>query len=239
MSNSIMKIDNLKIKMDAEGRYCLNDLHKAAMASNKAVSSQRPGNFLKSSSINSFVQTLTDATKIASVVTIKGGREQGTYADELVAIRYAAWIDPVFEIKVYESFQQSKKSQIELAQHQQQREKARLESRFMNDAIKYSRTDKGQEVKHYHFSNEYDLINRIALGMSAKQFRVAHGLAANESIRDYLSPMEMACITHLQSIDTGLIEAGLSYEQRKSKLSRIYTQRYFGRLCDEVKRLEA
>lgn len=235
----MMKIDNLKIKTDAEGRYCLNDLHKAAIASLKASTGQKPGNFLKSSTINAFVQALTDATKRASVVTIKGGREQGTYADELVAIRYAAWIDPVFEIKVYETFQQSKKSQIVLAQHQQQREKARIESRFMNDAIKYSRTDCGKEVKHYHFSNEYDLINRIALGMTAKQFRVNHGIAANESIRDYLSPMEMACITHLQNIDTGLIEAGLSYEQRKARLSRIYTQRYFGRLCDEIKRLEA
>lgn len=235
----MMKIDNLKIKTDAEGRYCLNDLHKAAMAIGNALPSQRPGNFLKSATITGFVQALGDATKRASVVTIKGGREQGTYADELVAIRYAAWIDPVFEIKVYETFQQHKQSLVDLAKHEQQREKARLESRYLNDAVKHSRTDCGKEVKHYHFSNEYDLINRIALGMTAKQFRINHGIPANESIRDYLSPMELSCITHLQNIDTGLIEADLTYEQRKAKLSRIYTQRYFGRLCDEIKRLEA
>ena len=236
MSNSIMKIDSLEIKTDAEGRYCLNDLHKASGGDNK----NRPSLWLANDHSQKLVAELeagNPATK--PINTMKGRGITGTYVCKELVYSYAMWISPAFQLKVIRAYDSLMNNQIELAQHQQQREKARLESRFINDAIKYSRTDKGQEVKHYHFSNEYDLINRIALGMSAKQFRVAHGLAANESIRDYLSPMEMACITHLQSIDTGLIEAGLSYEQRKSKLSRIYTQRYFGRLCDEVKRLEA
>ena len=37
--------------------------------------------------------------------------------------------------------------------------------------------------KPYHFSNECDMINRIVTGMSAKQFRQAHGIEKGKSIR--------------------------------------------------------
>ena len=56
---------------------------------------------------------------------------------------------------------------------------------------------------------------------------------------DNLTPLEMQCMTHLQNIDTGLIEAGMGFEQRKKQLSRIYMQRYAAYLCAEVERLEA
>lgn len=51
------------------------------------------------------MQALSDAKKIASVMTIKGGPLQGSWGLELIAIRYAAWLNPLFEIKGYETFQ--------------------------------------------------------------------------------------------------------------------------------------
>ena len=39
--------------------------------------------------------------------------------------------------------------------------------------------------KPYHFSNECDMLNRIVLGMTAKQFRVLHGIEKKTSIRPY------------------------------------------------------
>ncbi|WP_063654209.1 KilA-N domain-containing protein [Candidatus Arsenophonus triatominarum] len=103
-------MENTVVRQDAFGRYCLNDLHRAAVAQGKASESQRPSNFLKSEGIIAFVQSLSEATKIASVNIIKGGTESGSWADELVAIRYAAWIDPAFEVQVYERFRDSVKS---------------------------------------------------------------------------------------------------------------------------------
>lgn len=35
-----------------------------------------------------------------------------------------------------------------------------------------------ENPKAYHYSNEFNMINRIAIGMSAKQFREAHGIPA-------------------------------------------------------------
>lgn len=107
MSQSIT-LSNTAIRRDAEGRYSLNDLHKAAMAAGKASESHKPANFIRADGVQAFAQTLTDAQNRASVVSIKGGKDQGTYADELVALRYAAWINPEFEVAVYRSFRDLK-----------------------------------------------------------------------------------------------------------------------------------
>lgn len=237
---TLIAIEGVKVRQDDEGRYCLNDLHKAAMAAGKATAAQRPNQFLRTDTVQGFIDALETAqiSAVSAVVT-KEGRGGGSYAVELVAIRYAAWIDPAFEIQVYETFQALRRGEVELARGSADREKARLESRFLADAVKYSRTDEGKAVSHYHFSNEYDLINRVVLGCSSKQYRERHGLPKGAPIRDHLTPGEVATIAHLQAVDTGLIEAGLSFEQRKRRLSRIYIQRHATRLCSEVQRLEA
>ncbi|RXK34416.1 DNA-binding protein [Arsenophonus endosymbiont of Bemisia tabaci Asia II 3] len=108
--SKLIVIENTVVRQDAFGRYCLNDLHRAAVAQGKATESQRPSNFLKSDGVSSFGQKASEATKIASVNIIKGGLESGSWAVEIIAIRYAAWIDPAFEVQVYERFRDSVKS---------------------------------------------------------------------------------------------------------------------------------
>jgi len=75
-----------------------------------------------------------------------------------------------------------------------------------------------EEPKHYHFSNELDMINRIVTGMSAKQYREEHGIEQGKSIRPFLSPDQMEMVKNLQRIDIGLIFALPSFEHRKRVL---------------------
>ncbi|HHN8523977.1 TPA: KilA-N domain-containing protein [Klebsiella quasipneumoniae] len=105
MKYPTVSVNGVSVRVDGDGRYNLNDLHAAAVAEGKATESQRPGEFLKTKQVRRFVQALSDAKKIASVLTIKGGPLQGSWGLELIAIRYAAWLNPLFEIKVYETFQ--------------------------------------------------------------------------------------------------------------------------------------
>lgn len=100
-----IEVAGIAVAQDQSGRFSLNDLHRAAMAGGKATDSHRPGNFLKSPSVDAFIRVLTDATSVAPVETVKGGPKQGSYAVELLVMRYAAWIDPEFELRVYQSFQ--------------------------------------------------------------------------------------------------------------------------------------
>ncbi len=72
--------------------------------------------------------------------------------------------------------------------------------------------------KPYHFSNECDMINRIVTGMSAKQFRQAHGIEKGKSIRPYLTNEQIQLMETLQKVDVGLLVAVSDYEQRKRYL---------------------
>jgi len=82
-----------------------------------------------------------------------------------------------------------------------------------------------EEPKHYHFSNELDMINRIVLGMSAKEFREAHSLGKVQSIRPYLAPTQIEGIKTLQRVDIGLILAVPDYQQRKAMLTAHHQRR--------------
>lgn len=75
-----------------------------------------------------------------------------------------------------------------------------------------------ESPKPYHFSNECDMLNRIVIGMTAKQFRIANGIDKGKSIRPYLSKKQIQMLEILQKVDVGLLVAFPEYEQRKRHL---------------------
>lgn len=78
--------------------------------------------------------------------------------------------------------------------------------------------------KHYHFSNEMDMINRIVLGMTAKQFKEVHGLGKVDSIRPYLTVEQLQLIAMLQKTDIGLVLTELDFQKRKRTLEWYYSK---------------
>lgn len=91
---------------------------------------------------------------------------------------------------------------------------ARKEFPLLTENIKLLYDD----PKPYHFSNECDMINRIVIGMSAKQFRLEHGIEKGESIRPYLTEEQINMLELLQKVDVGLLVAFPNYEDRKRHL---------------------
>lgn len=85
------------------------------------------------------------------------------------------------------------------------------------------------DPKPYHYSNEANMLNRLAIGMTAKEFRVLHGLKDGESIRPYLTPEQVDTLDTLQKIDTGLMLAMPDFNQRKRQL-QWYLDRTQGKL---------
>lgn len=75
-----------------------------------------------------------------------------------------------------------------------------------------------ENPKPYHFSNECDMLNRIVIGMSAKQFRVANGIEKGKSIRPFLTIEQIHMLETLQKVDVGLLVAVPEYQQRKRHL---------------------
>ncbi|OVG36155.1 hypothetical protein B5L94_07905 [Klebsiella pneumoniae] len=110
MKYPTVSVNGVSVRVDDEGRYNLNDLHAAAVANGEATESQRPSNFLRSEQVKRFISALKAKAQkraleeIQPLKVIKGGSESGAWGVELLAIRYAAWIKPEFEIEVYEVF---------------------------------------------------------------------------------------------------------------------------------------
>ncbi len=75
-----------------------------------------------------------------------------------------------------------------------------------------------ENPKPYHFSNECDMLNRIVVGMTAKQFRLKKKKKKGKSIRPYLSDEQIKMLDTLQKVDVGLLVAVPDYQQRKRHL---------------------
>lgn len=110
MQYPTVSVNGVSVRVDDEGRYNLNDLHAAAVANGEATEQQRPSQFLRSAQVKRFIKALkakvqkSTLEQIQPLNVIKGGDEPGVWGVELLAIRYAAWIKPEFEIEVYEVF---------------------------------------------------------------------------------------------------------------------------------------
>ena len=87
----LLIIANTAIRTDVEGRYCLNDLHKAA----GGEKTHQPSNFFRLDSTNGLIDELDNSSDMRNiaVVTIPG-RNGGTYVAKDLIYAYAMWISP-------------------------------------------------------------------------------------------------------------------------------------------------
>ena len=103
-------------------------------------------------------------------------------------------------------------------------------SRPMCDALTLHRLSLGKETKPHNYTNEFNMINGIVLGMTAKAFRKTHNITGD--IRDYLNEEQLNQIAYLERSNITLLDLGWSYEQRKDeliKLSQSYITRLIGK----------
>ncbi|HHP7932680.1 TPA: KilA-N domain-containing protein [Acinetobacter baumannii] len=108
-----IKIDETIIRQDENGRYCINDLHKASGGEER----NKPKFFLENKKTQELVQELTEGGNPTSPVeVIRGGLNQGTYVVKELVYSYAMWISAKFNLKVIRTFDQvvnaSKQPQI-------------------------------------------------------------------------------------------------------------------------------
>ncbi|MBF7694232.1 KilA-N domain-containing protein [Acinetobacter pollinis] len=102
-------IGDLFIRQDEDGRYCLNDLHKASGDTRK----DRPSYFLENEKTQELIKTIDDenydvgnpSSFKRAVNIIRGrGKEQGTYAVKELVYSYAMWISAKFHLTVIRAY---------------------------------------------------------------------------------------------------------------------------------------
>ena len=230
MNNSIA-VAGVKVRQDDDGRFCLNDLHKASGGEKKHL----PSYWIENKSTVELAGEL-ETTGIPAF-SVRAGRGGGTYARKELVYAYAMWISAKFHLQVIRTYDDLVTGRMLEIEGRASRNAARLDAPFMTAAVKYAREDAGKSCSGYHYSNEFDLINRIALGMTSKAYRAHHDIPVGAAIRDYVSPSEAKCIEHLQRVNTGMIEADVPFETRKQKLAKIHVRQYASRIIAEIEQL--
>lgn len=113
MSKDLVVIEGLTIRQDSEGRYCLNDLHKAAGGAEK----DKPIRFTRSERCLELVKELRPKMVFEPLVAQRGGTIGGTYVCKQLVYSYAMWISPQFHLKVVEFFDRGQTQGVAVADH--------------------------------------------------------------------------------------------------------------------------
>src|SRR5204862_4503156 len=63
-----------------------------------------PNKWLENESTQELIAELDRSRPNSGLDVVKGGNSSGVYADELLAVSYAGWISPAFQLKVNQAF---------------------------------------------------------------------------------------------------------------------------------------
>ena len=100
ITNCEFTVAGVTVKQDEYGRFCLNDLHKAAGNENR----HRPSLWSENQQAQALVNELESEAGIPALVTNHGGTSQGTYVCKELVYAYAMWISPAFHLKVIRAY---------------------------------------------------------------------------------------------------------------------------------------
>jgi phage antirepressor YoqD-like protein len=93
-------IANTLIRQDDKGRFCLNDLHRAAGAESK----YQPSNFMRLDGTKALMAEINQSSEVMSVYINVGGASPGTFAARELVYAYAMWINASFHLQVIRAY---------------------------------------------------------------------------------------------------------------------------------------
>jgi hypothetical protein len=105
-----LTIGDILVRQDEEGRYCLNDLHKAAGGAAK----HKPGNWLQTQQTKDLIAEMEKA----GIPAIQSKQGLGTFAHMEMVYDYAMWISAAFKVKVIRGYDAAMRQLIDQANNQ-------------------------------------------------------------------------------------------------------------------------
>ena len=89
-------VAGVAVRQDAQGRFCLNDLHKAAGGENR----HRPSLWADNQQAKDLIAEIEIGAGIPALVSNQRGIEQGTYVCKELVYAYAMWVSASFHLQV-------------------------------------------------------------------------------------------------------------------------------------------
>ncbi len=185
--------------------------------------------FKKQAGANAFTMSLkkwietTDAIGIVS----KAGRYGGTYAHSDIAMSFATWISPEFQlyiIKDYRRLKTDENSRLSLGWNLN-REISKLNYRIHTDAIKENLIPPELTFAQvaYTYANEADMLNVVLFGRTAKQWKDENP-TVKENMRDVATLNQLLVLANLESYNAVLIKQGKNQKERMELLRQLTVQ---------------
>lgn len=170
--------------------------------------------------LNRFVMTPTkwiEQMNTKGIVSKSGRYGGGTYAHSDIALSFASWISPEFQLyimKDYRRLKSDENSRLSLNWNLN-REIAKLNYRIHTDAIKdhLIPPELTPEQISYKYANEADVLNVVLFGKTAKQWREENpGKKGN--IRDEAELNQLLVLANMESYNAILIGQGKIMSER-------------------------
>ena len=185
--------------------------------------------FRKQAGANAFTMSpkkWIETTNAIGIVS-KAGRYGGTYAHSDIAMSFATWISPEFQLYIMKDYRRLKadeNSRLSLNWNLN-REISKLNYRIHTDAIKENlippELTPAQIV--YTYANEADMLNVVLFGKTAKQWKDENS-AAKGNMRDVATLNQLLVLANLESYNAVLINQGKMQKERMELLRQLAVQ---------------
>ncbi len=96
-------ISDISVQQDAQGRYSINDLHRAAQASG-ITKDIRPNEWLSLQTTQDLAEILITENPSSKPIHASAGRYGGTHVCKELVYAYAMWVSAAFHLKVIRTF---------------------------------------------------------------------------------------------------------------------------------------
>lgn len=173
---------------------------------------------------NRFVMTPAkwiEQTNAIGIVSKAGRYGGGTFAHTDIAMSFATWLSPEFQLyimKDYRRLKSDENSRLSLNWNLN-RELSKLNYKIHTDAIKENLIipELTPAQKSFVYADEADLLNVALFGMTAKEWR-KDNLGKKGNIRDYTDLHHLLVLANLESYNAILIEQNIGQPQRLERL---------------------
>ena len=179
--------------------------------------------------LNRFVMTPAKWIEKMHAIGIvsKAGRYGGTYAHSDIAMSFATWISPEFQLYIMKDYRRLKtdeNSRLSLNWNLN-REISKLNYKIHTDAIKGNlippKLSPAQVT--YTYASEADLLNVVLFGKTAKQWKDEHP-TEKENMRDKATLNQLLVLANLESYNAVLITQGKKQKERMELLRQLAVQ---------------
>ena len=170
--------------------------------------------------LNRFVMTPTkwiEQTNAIGIVSKAGRYGGGTYAHSDIAMAFATWISPEFQLyimKDYRRLKQDENSRLSLDWNLN-RALSKVNYRIHTDAVKENLIppELTPEQIAYTYASEADLLNVALFGQTAKQWK-NNNPSKKGNVRDDANLNQLLVLANMESYNAILIEQGKSQSER-------------------------